>query len=71
MVQIDKGVPIPESRKGAGKYPWRACEVGDSFVFSGTQSQAGRSAWTAGTTLGRRFATRKQPDGSVRIWRVA
>jgi len=73
MVKIDKGIPIPEPRKGGRrgeKYPWREMSVGDSFLFDGDESsKATCAASSAGIRLGRKFTTRKTAEG-YRIWRI-
>ena len=66
MYEIEKGVPIPDGRAA---YPFEAMEVGDSFVAA--NKWVGRSAWSWGRARGKKFSVRKQPDGTVRIWRVA
>ena len=64
-IKIEKGIPIPPKRGGM-KYPWNKLEVGDSFI-------GGKDALTTslyGKRLGMVFASRKQADGTYRIWRV-
>lgn len=83
---IEKNVPVPaDGRRGPEpKYPFRSMEVGDSFVVpAGEAKFSKRSAdgrpvsrvsvatSGAGKRLGRRFVTRTNPDGSVRVWRTA
>lgn len=61
---IEKGIPLP--KKGSAS-PMRRMEIGDSFV---TNKGPGSFAITA-KRLGIKIASRKQPDGHFRIWRVA
>lgn len=68
MVEIEKGVEMPERRV---KYPWREMEIGDSFVHEGKYAVARSMASTTGRNLGKKFSVRKMPDGKARIWRVA
>lgn len=73
VIAIEKGVPIPRGRGGKPRYPWKAMEVGDSFVAPSDVSERAVyvNATLAGKSLGRRFSCRKLPCGSVRVWRVA
>ncbi len=71
--QIEKGVPIPERRKlHAMKTPLRLAldqmEVGDSIVVS--REHEPRTHPIA-RGAGIKIATRRQPDGTTRVWRVA
>ena len=64
-IKIEKGIPLPPiGRKTI--YPWNDMEVGDSFVTNGPIN----SAVASKRLVPKRFAIRKQPDGSFRIWRV-
>lgn len=81
---IEKGVPLPPRRTGAGSgrpavYPWREMEVGDSFAvpFGDRSARKAlvsmtRSASDARRRIGGgvRFSCRTEGD-CVRIWRVA
>lgn len=75
-IKIERGVPMP--RRGCGlfgrppKYPWLAMETGDSFLVTGiSRPSISRMACAFGRRHGLKFATRKQPDGSIRVWRIA
>lgn len=72
-IKVMKGVPMPHSRGAGEKYPWRDMEVGDCFDFPPVikRNHAGTAATIAGKRTGRKFATRKLPDGTIRCWRVA
>lgn len=78
MFAIEKGIPVPASRKfgeNASKYPWRAMSEGDSFAvpLNGdrkTQARVSVSARKAGKCLNRKFVTRRTGE-VVRVWRVA
>lgn len=78
MFKIEKDVPLPTTvgKGGTSKYPFRQMEVGDSFrvegpVTAGQRNSISHCAASVGKRTGRMFTTRLQPDGSVRIWRVA
>ena len=70
--QIEKGIPVPETR-GRGLYPFADMGVGDSF-FVGGEVSARSNALTAALNFGKRnglkFSSRNV-DGGLRIWRVA
>lgn len=77
MINIDKGVPIPDRKRGHGrlckyrcKYPWRDMEVGDSFVYEGTHKSASAISSYPTKVFGMKFSTRKEGD-KIRIWRIA
>lgn len=65
--KIEKGLPI-EKWNRESKYPFREMEVGDSFV---APESLRFKASQYGKNLGMKFSTRKLPDGTVRIWRIA
>ena len=72
--KIEKGVPLPPSRRGRTLYPWADMEVGDSFV-AGPYSTKFQNNVTTSAALqrrkhGRSFATRKDGD-NLRVWRIA
>jgi len=70
---IDKGVPMPPRRRGAGRnrvYPFAEMEVGDSFFHEGSASSVEAAASNYARRSGKRFAAR-YIDGGVRIWRIA
>lgn len=72
---IEKGVPIPEPRKGtrAGpkrRWPFRQMDPYDSFyVRTDSPDRACRLAYIAATRMGIRISVRTQPEG-IRIWRL-
>lgn len=72
--EVDKAVPLPTNASGGRphKYPFREMEVGDSFLVEPLDGDKLRNyASQFSRAKGARFVTRKQPDGSVRCWRVA
>jgi len=81
MIKIEKGVPIPKSKRGRdAKYPWRQLEPGDSFEVklkdSGLEKIKGLQARLSSlgvTTFGKgNCITRVNEAGDgVRVWRVA
>jgi hypothetical protein len=77
MLTIDKDVP----RKGAGgkrlsernKMIYDAMdkmEIGDSFSLPEHSRNISATVTKRGNVIGKRFSTRLQSDGSVRVWRV-
>jgi hypothetical protein len=66
MLPIDKNVPLP------ARFPFEQMEVGDSFaVPSGVhRTTVSIAALRYGRKHGRKFITRKMPDGTIRCWRV-
>ena len=82
MYEIEKGVPIPETRGrpegstqvkvlSSADFPFSRMVAGDSFVFRGTRGTIISACARAQKKYGRLFSTRIQPDGSFRVWRVA
>ncbi len=76
MFNIEKGVPMPPSRKTKMEYPFSQMQVGESFLIpsEGAEARLARSrvesaARTAGRRLGAKFTVRITPEG-VRVWRV-
>lgn len=71
--EIEKDIPIPLF--GAKRiYPFAEMEVGDSFVvavnFLRDKGPIRAAAYEYAKYTGRKFKTRSQPDGSIRIWRT-
>ena len=66
-IKIEKNVPMPSrnSRSRGLASALRALEIGDSFVY---HRQSGFAKLLK--FLGIKIATRKQPDGTYRIWRI-
>ena len=75
-IKVDKGIPIPERRRGPGapeKYPWREMAVGDSFFVPGITSAKFGGTPLSMRNAGRVFARRSwTEDGvkGVRVWRT-
>lgn len=68
--EIQKGIPVTETRGTPRRYPWGEMEVGDSFFVPGmTTSNFGGRRTDAERRHGIKIATRKEGDG-VRVWRV-
>jgi hypothetical protein len=71
MFAIEKGVPMPEPRKRLS-YPFRCMAVGDSFVFSRTDSaRISMAANAFGNSNGCKFSVRKISDELSRCWRIS
>jgi len=67
---IEKNISIPDT---TSKFPlFKALEIGDSVLVESSQSVAAqRYAHTYAAMARKRFKTRKQADGGLRVWRVA
>ena len=67
--KIDKGIPIPKSRR-VSKYEWISeLKVGDSFVID--QTKRSRPEQIARRNKFKlRQTTIGQDEGKVRIWRI-
>lgn len=73
LYPIEKGIPIPEPKKGGPrKFPWRFMKIGDSFLVEGDRNQSNISALAsqAARRLNMKFTTRKE-DSGIRVWRIA
>lgn len=74
-VLVEKGIPIPEEKRGGkryrvSKYPWEQMEIGDSFFIPGCDTQQFSSRISvAQLRTGYTFTARTAPEG-VRIWRT-
>ena len=67
-IKIEKGIPLPKAkggRPGTVIVLLRTLKVGDSFVWP--RREIDKSAHLCGIKI----ATRAQPDGTFRIWRIA
>ena len=76
MVEIKKGVPLPDSKKDLSKsryakYPFREMEVFDSVFFPKDESNANaqRAALKYAKDNGKVFITKMEKDG-LRVWRT-
>ena len=69
-IKIEKGIPLPPLGRPP-IYPWQEMEVGDSFLVSSSHNRIHNIAYATNKHLSpKRFAVRRQPDGSYRVWRV-
>lgn len=68
---IEKNISITENTPG--KFPlFKELSVGDSVLIAPhLYLEAQRYAHTYAAMARKRFKTRKQADGSLRVWRVA
>ncbi|MCY3019644.1 MAG: hypothetical protein NTW87_11530 [Planctomycetota bacterium] len=67
-MDIEHDIPIPSLKTGSKWDVFKRMNVGDSILIpAGSQKQAAYAARDRGI----RIARRKQPDGNIRIWRVA
>lgn len=66
--QIEKGIAPPPDR---ACYPWDEMEVGDSFLVPDRRPQTVKNAAVSRAKHdGRRYATKIQPGGGIRVWRI-
>ncbi len=78
--KIEKGIPLPRTKKGPGIYPFHDMEIGDSFLtpvkgdtheFSKVQTSINSSSrhFVKKYFPKRKFTTRKEKEG-IRCWRI-
>ncbi len=69
--EIEKGVPMPPTGPARLKYPFANMQPGDSFAVPSEDGNRLRAAASFyGIQKGWILTCRRQPDGSVRCWRV-
>lgn len=80
--KIEKNIEYPEYGRGdrRSKYPWAKMKPGDSILFTPQKSEnpyrlfrtlANSSKYFGeGQFPNWKFRTRRQPDNSIRIWRI-
>lgn len=70
-VKIDKGIPFPEPEPGRKRspYPWRSLAKGESFVFSGSVTNAQAASTYYSKATDKTFRARAY-NGHVRVWRI-
>ena len=80
---IRKGVPLAEDGRKRGRpdrYPFKAMDVGDSFVVPANGSKddtngkaygrVASAAHASGRKLGRKYTVRSTGEGVATVWRV-
>jgi len=78
--KIVKGIPLP-AFAGRGKYGFDKMEIGDCMIIpagsegakvhqSGSTTRASVAVSTYGRRHGKKFASRKQGNGDVYVWRL-
>ena len=68
---IQSEVDLPAARNGRSRYPFAQMAPGDSFEAPEAENKSVRSAaHSYGKRHGQAFTCRRQPDGSVRVWRT-
>ncbi len=70
QIKIDKNVPLPEhgTAQTGVSIAMRTMKIGDSFIYKANGNHPGN--FHALARMNRiKVITRKQPDGSYRIWR--
>lgn len=72
MQEISKDFPIPKTitRGAPSKHPFAKMDVGDSVLVTEDAKKMQVYCHVYGRQAGKKFTTRKQPCGGVRIWRV-
>lgn len=73
VIAVDKNVPMPDfPGRGGKKYPFAEMEVGDSFVLPpNVKSPYAASGNGAVMLPGRKFKSKKMPNGVWRVFRVS
>jgi hypothetical protein len=71
LPKIDHDVPMPDigTRNSGLAELLRSMQVGDSFALDASRAATARTLFLRFAP--RKFATRKQEDGTVRFWRIA
>jgi hypothetical protein len=67
-MEINKNIPVPDRKK----YPFCEMEKDESVFFNSCiATKAKNASRVYGHRYNKKFTSRKQPCGGVRIWRVA
>lgn len=73
MIEIEKGIEMPNTKGRKRKYPFGDMEVGDSFKYPDGKAKnsivGGANAWAKRLGNNYRFAVRTI-DGKFRLWRI-
>ena len=70
IIKIEKGFEMPSPR--GARLPWAQLKVGESFeVPDGMSGSARANSAVAGKRHGMKFSVRVQPNGLLRVWRIA
>ena len=70
-IDIDTDIPVPDKSSGTTKYPFNKMKPGNSILVPPEMQERVASAARAyAMKHNLKFTTRKQPDGSRRIWRT-
>lgn len=78
-IEIETGVPIPDSAHGNARYPWKQMEVGNSFFIAATEADLPKAARKLKSSAnsqsknGRKFVSKTvndQRECGVRVWRI-
>lgn len=71
--KFEQNIPVPPSKGGAARYPFKHLKVGDSVLYACTTAQekhlAAKAAYRCADYHGWRVIARKLPEG-VRVWRT-
>jgi len=68
-LEIEKNIPIPESRSGKNIRLLEKLGVGDSVYFNQDSTSVFRKYYNPAKRMGIKIVIRKQPDGGCRLWR--
>ena len=76
-IKIEKGIPMPPSKRGRpSKYPWVELEIDESFFVPANGVPLKRVQQRLNPArhipFGRKFVSRQMPkEDGVRVWRIA
>lgn len=71
MFDVITDVPPPAALKRV-HYQWQRMGIGDSIIVPAKYAPSAQSSASQhGKRTGKRFASRKLPDGGRQVWRVA
>ena len=70
-IKIEKGVPVPSGRLHGDSISavLRKMEIGDSIIWPANSPRASVSQQSK--RCGIKMTSKKMPDGSLRVWRIA
>ena len=73
MLKVRRGGAPPTATQYRDRieYPFKTMDVGTWFVVPKDDANRARSACGYHSKDGNKFTARQQPDGSLKVWRVA
>lgn len=72
MIRIERGIDLPNRKRGKSKYPYEKMRVGDSFEVTGKKKSTvlwGATQWAKNNNKKWKFTIRTEETG-IRIWRI-